>query len=130
MAPTFHELDALSVAVLLDRSRAEYALVYPLVYDSAVLNRTIVVPAGFVTDFGSVPRLLEWAVSGEDSHLLPGSIVHDYLYRQAGRLPDGTVVSRIDADRLLIEAMAARGAGWAKRNAVWTAIRLGGRYAK
>lgn len=122
----FKGLDTLAVRVDLSGPRASYELIAPLAFDSDAAGR-IVVPAGFATDFGSVPRVLEWVVSGEDSQLVPGSIVHDYIYRGGG-LVSGRRVSRIDADRLLIEAMADRGAGWAKRNAVWSAIRVGGRY--
>ena len=43
---------------------------------------TITVPAGFETDFGSVPRLVRWAVSVVDG--LEGSLVHDFLYRVPG----------------------------------------------
>lgn len=130
MPARFHNLDGLNVRVLLDRPRAEYMLLSDFAYTSEVLDRTIAVPGGFITDWGSVPRLLEWMVSGEDAQLLPGSIVHDYLYRRAGKLPDGTVVSRKDADRVLVEAMSVMGARAWKRNAVSTAVRIGGRYAK
>lgn len=130
MPARFHNLDGLNVRVLLDRPRAEYMLLSDFAYKSEVLGRTVEVPGGFITDWGSVPRLLEWVVSGDDTQLLPGSIVHDYLYRQSGKLSDGTVVSRKDADRVLVEAMAAVGAPAWKRNAVWTAVRVGGRYLK
>jgi len=40
---------------------------------------SIVVPAGFTTDLGSVPKRLRWWEGGSDASIAP-AIVHDYLY--------------------------------------------------
>jgi hypothetical protein len=56
----------------------------------------IVIPAGFITDFNSVPRVL--------TNLLPreeygeAALPHDYLYQHGGI--NGKPVSRGDADRV------------------------------
>lgn len=126
----FEGLEDLNADILLCdkgivRRRVEYRLTRPLAFYSAELDRTIVVPAGFTTDWGSVPRSLEWVVSGEDSTLVPGSIIHDYVYRNRGNIPGGRL-TRKQADLLLVECMATLGAGWAKRNAVYAGVRAGG----
>lgn len=106
-------------AVMDAGQRVAYRLVDPLI------SQGVTVPAGFVTDFGSVPTALEWVVSGEDVHLILPSIVHDWLYQNRGHVPEGTF-TRKQADLLLVEGMRRRGAGWWKRNAVYLAVRLGG----
>lgn len=99
--------------------RVQYRLVEPFTHQG------ITVPAGFLTDFGSVPTLLEWVVSGEDRHIVYPSIVHDYIYRNLGDIPEGTYTRR-KADDMLRDGMREAGASWAKANAVWLAVRLGG----
>ena len=72
-----------------------------LVYYSALLDTTICAPAGFVTDFASVPRLpvAYWLFGGKADS--PAGI-HDLLYRWP-------FVSRRMADRVFNEAMAVKG---------------------
>ena len=74
------------------------------------------VPRGFVTDLGSVPRMFWWLVSPEE--IIHGAIVHDYLYRnQIGR--------RTAADRLLYRS-ARRYIGPFRATVVWLGVRFGG----
>lgn len=83
----------------------------------------IIVPAGFETDFASVPwffrRIFPPAGDGPNARWGPASVIHDYLYRT------GTGTRR-DADRIFREVMAAEGVVWWKRWAMWTAVRLFG----
>lgn len=99
--------------------RARYRLAHPLTWQG------ITVPAGFVTDFGSVPTALEWVVSGEDVHLVVPSIVHDWLYQNRGKVSEGTFTRR-QADQLLAEGMRLWGAPWWKQQVVYFAVRVGG----
>ena len=64
-------------------------------------GRIIEVPAGFETDFASVPRLF-WRVVPPWGRYSPAAVVHDYLYH-TGK------VSRLAADRVFLELMAALG---------------------
>ena len=57
-------------------------------------GRIIEVPAGFETDFASVPRLF-WRVVPPWGRYSPAAVVHDYLYH-TGK------VSRLAADRLFL----------------------------
>jgi hypothetical protein len=60
-------------------------------------GRTITVPAGFQTDFASVPRLpLIFVLMGDTNHR--AAVIHDYLYSTKE-------VSRKEADSIFVEAM-------------------------
>jgi hypothetical protein len=55
-----------------------FILDQPLIYYSAFLGREIHVPAGFPTDFASIPRLLQNIIQVNGRHR-PAAVVHDYL---------------------------------------------------
>ena len=55
------------------------------------------VPAGFVTDLASVPRVF-WSLIPPEGKVDEPSVVHDYLYAKGGDLRIGKF-SRADADR-------------------------------
>lgn len=58
--------------------RARWRLTQDLVYDSPLLGRQITVPAGFVTDFASVPRVpFAYWIAGDTAH--EAATVHDWL---------------------------------------------------
>lgn len=82
----------------------------------------IVVPAGFETDFASVPWGL-WNLFPPLGRWARAAIVHDWLYATGG---EGGRYSRKQADRIFKEAMKVVGvAGW-QREAMYQAVRLGG----
>jgi hypothetical protein len=94
-------------------------LAYPLEFMSLKLGRVITVPAGFETDFASVPRLplAYWLFGGVADE---AAVIHDYAY--SGRLG----ITRKQADELFSEAMKACGtAGW-RRGPMWLGVRLFG----
>lgn len=99
-----------------------WRLLNSLVYHADLTERTYVVPAGFVTDFASVPRLpLAYLLAGDTAHR--AAVVHDYLYRYA-------IEPRKSADRVFCEAMADSGVpGW-RRTLMYGAVRAfgGGAY--
>jgi len=102
---------------LLDDRRQKYELTAPLSYFSALAG-VIVVPAGFVTDFASIPRAAWSLLDPEDPVILFASVVHDYLY-SAGE----SAGTREQADAVLIEAMAVCGASAWQRQIVYHAVR-------
>lgn len=83
------------------------------------------VPAGFVNDLSSIPQAAQSIIPVVGPQNLP-SVVHDYLYELRGRLPDGRVFSRAEADALFLAGLAAAGVGWLKRQAMYAAVRAGG----
>jgi hypothetical protein len=93
-------LDPLQVE-LLSESPRRWRLLHEFRYDSAVARARIIVPAGTVTDFASVPRImLVFLLVGDYAHA--AAVVHDYLY-QTG------LFDRVTADRVFFEAMLATG---------------------
>lgn len=92
-------------------------------FQSAVLNRIVLVPAGFITDFHSVPRAL-WSIL--PPHENPESaVVHDYLYTYNG-------CERVEADQTHREVLEVidrdfpgKAPRW-KRVAMYSGLRIGG----
>lgn len=74
------------------------------------------VPAGFETDFASVPRLL-WNVFSPTGSYGKAAVVHDYLYRTPG------IATKREADDIFNEAMQALGTGWFTRNTLYLAVK-------
>lgn len=83
-------------------------------------NVLIAVPAGFVTDFASVPRVL-WNLLPPTGGYGEAAVLHDYLYRTRGK------ATRIQADAVLLEAMKLAGVDWLTRWVVYLGVRVGGR---
>ena len=78
------------------------------------------VPAGYVTDFASVPRMF-WRVFPPSGRYNRAAIVHDYLYTNS------TVCSRFLADSLFRELMSHLGVPMWRRVLMYYAVRLGGK---
>lgn len=100
--------------------RYPWRLTEDLLYLSPRVGQ-VIIPAGYTTDFASVPRLpLVYMTLGGRASL--AAVVHDYLYDCP---PDG--VSRADADAVFLEAMKAAGEpGWLARQSMYAGVRLGG----
>ena len=113
MKPEF--INSLFVEQITD---TEWRLVNDFVYASAVLDRLTIVPAGFVTDFASVPRLpfVYWLTAGV---AVRAAVIHDYLYRSGS-------ASRKDADKVFAEAMEVTGQAAWRRGLMYAGLRLFG----
>lgn len=90
----------------------------PLEYRPGNSARSVIVPAGFVHDFASVP--------GFATPLVPqygpynrAAIVHDFLYW-------ATPCTRLQADNLFLISMIEAGVGPVRRWGIYRAVRLGG----
>ncbi len=99
-------------------SRQRYELERDFVFRSKAFG-TLTVPAGLLTDFASVPRLVWTYLSPEDPCILFASIVHDWLYSVRGHLPLRRL-TRAECDAILHEAMLVCGA---RRRQAWLAHR-------
>lgn len=96
-----------------------YTLQAPLIYDSALLDRTFIVPTGFMTDLASVPRIL-WNVLPPMGEYSDAAVIHDALYQH------GYGLRRGQADSVLREAMECCGVGRWTRWTIYAGVRLGG----
>lgn len=112
-------LTHLDARALIDRP-GYWLVIAPLVWDD---GRRIIVPAMFETDLASIPRPFRnlFSVNGKSRR---AAVLHDWLYA-------GQCLSRADADRLFLDAMAADGVGRAQRWSMYCAVRAAGwRYYK
>ena len=82
------------------------------------------VPAGFVTDFASVPRIM-WSVIPPWGCYGKGSILHDYLYR-VGAIVGNRRYTRKESDLIFLEAMEVLEVSKLKRKVIYIAVRMFG----
>lgn len=95
-----------------------WRLLAELAFSSEVLNRLIIVPEGFVTDFASVPRLpLAYLLFGNVAR--EAAVVHDFLYSTGA-------CSRKLADDVFAEASKACNVAAWRRGPMWFGVRLFG----
>ena len=101
------------------RGTNKWILLEPLGFNS------IVVPAGFVTNFANIPRFLKPLVDDDDPRILEAAVVHDYLYVNS-------VFPREKCDDILRDGIIALCGDKALAKLVHDAVRLGGheRYGK
>jgi len=85
-----------------------------------VNGHAVVIRRGFETDLASFPRLT-WRVIGHplSKDTLAQGLAHDALYA-------AEALERKACDDWFLESMRISGIGWAKRNAIWSAVRIGG----
>ena len=78
----------------------------------------IVVPEGFITDFGTIPRLL-WAIlPPSHHHYIRSTIIHDYALKEIN-------ISRADCHTILEKAMRVEKCPrWKRKLMVWACRRL------
>lgn len=79
------------------------------------------VPAGFKTDFASVPRAL-WNIIPPTGLHTKAAVIHDWLYHSK-------IVTRKDADGIFDRIMRESGVSSIKRGIMWSAVRLFGGFA-
>lgn len=95
----------------------KWELVEDLIYDG---NRdTFIVPAGFKTDFASVPRVFWNIIPPTSPRYTKAAVLHDWFYAKQG-------VTRSDADGLFRRIMRDSGVGKVKRGIMWLAVRAFG----
>ncbi len=108
--------------------RQRWILTQDFIYRSEALG-TFTVPAGFETDFASIPRIAWQYVDPDDPCVLYPSIPHDALYNWKGVMATGQKYTRKQADDVFLEAMKEAGARWDIRAVAYRAVRIfGGKY--
>ena len=101
-------------------NETRWELAEPLEYKPTV-NSSMVVPAGFVTDFASVPRVF-WSIIPPWGKYGRAAILHDYLY-SAGDLP------RKVCDKIFLQAMVDLEVVWWRRKTMYRIVRWFGKKA-
>ncbi|MEB0968034.1 DUF1353 domain-containing protein [Citrobacter braakii] len=77
------------------------------------------VPAGYVTDLASVPRLL-WSVFPPHGRYAKAAIIHDWLY-------DNALRTKAEADLIFLDAMKVLKVPCWRRWVIYCAVRIFGR---
>jgi len=114
-------LTSLRVEELDDSSndgRGTWRVLSMLAYKSDVAGTVFIVPAGFITDFASVPRIpIAFLLTADTAH--QAAVVHDWLYTTHE-------VARDVADAVLREASIASGVPAWRAWLMWAGVRVGG----
>lgn len=110
---------------------------YELTEDFLYLGRDqyITVPAGFVTDLATSPRVF-WALIPPQGSYEAAAVLHDYLCVRLRkhwlypRTEPASPVSARDADGLFRRVMREQGVGFLTRWAMWAGVRWGALFNK
>ena len=78
----------------------------------------IKVPAGFITDFASVPKIFQHIIKPDGKHS-KADVIHDYCYVTG-------IYSKFKADRIFLEAMKVLHVKFWKRQVMFYAVLLFG----
>lgn len=114
-------LDARKIKEAGPAGRARWRLITPLLYGSRI-HGLIEVPAGFETDYASVPRIpLAYWLTGDTAHA--SAVVHDWLCRVDYPM---CRISWARAADVFAEAMKAEGVPAWRRTIMYWAVRLAG----
>jgi len=96
---------------------SRWRLVEPLTYQGR--DEPFVVPAGFETDFASVPRAFTWLIPRYGRYT-KAAILHDFLSQQAA----AGKFAWVDADGIFRRTMRELGVPILRRWLMWAAVRL------
>lgn len=94
------------------------------------VDTTIVVPAGYITNFGTIPRLAYWIIT--PAEMREASVLHDFLCNEDFTLngsPRYSGFSRHVADVILYRHLRKLGIGYFRATAVYVAVRAWAYYS-
>lgn len=100
-----------------ERVGDRWRLLEPLVWEDR--RGRVGVPAGFVTDFASIPRVPPVLYALLADRLYASAVLHDWLYRVDG-------VTRQEADAVFYRAARAEGVPWWTAWLAWLGVRMFG----
>jgi hypothetical protein len=95
--------------------RTTVVVMQPFAYEHSPSGRTIWVPAAYVTDFASIPRIGRWLIPPFGRHAI-AAVVHDWLYSV------GEPGKRGEADDIFREALEELGVDITRRNLMHRAV--------
>lgn len=78
-------------------------------------------PAGFITDFASIPRIF-WNILPPYGKYGKACVIHDALYQHHGF----GRYTRKQSDDILLEGMEILGVSWITRHIIYRGVRIGG----
>lgn len=92
----------------------------------------VAIPAGLMTDFASIPRVVRVIWRSPGGKYDKPAVVHDALYRHGYvSVTDGSIrwIDRAESDRIFDEAMQVAGVNWFSRHVIYRGVRIGGMFA-
>lgn len=100
-----------------------WRLAEPIVYEVGGLGsgEPILIPAGFTTDFASIPRIAQIIIPKDVGRR--AAVVHDFLYSTRGAY---FRYNREQCDEIFLEAMGILSVPWLTRHIMFLAVRLFG----
>lgn len=81
------------------------------------------IPAGFITDFASIPGPMRRFIGHPAGHFVRAAIVHDWAYAYHH---DGSAQGRKDCDEAMVGIMRVDGVTPLRRAAIYLGLRVGG----
>ena len=100
--------------------RGIWKVLEPFEYYSDLLGKSVIVEAGFLTDFASVPRApLTYYLFGDRAH--KSAVIHDWLFHHHEFCDEAT------ANKVLLEAMEIEGISRFNRWSIYAGVRVGGK---
>lgn len=99
--------------------RTTAIVTYGFAYDHPASGARMEVPAGYITDFASIPPAVRGMFPPFGRHA-KAAVLHDWLYLvgEPGKKPF--------ADRVFVDAMEELGVSWARRTTMYKAVQIGG----
>lgn len=108
--------------IVTDEGYGKSKLVEPLSYTSERLDRVFCVPVNFITDYASIPRLLQLFISKLGRHR-KAAVIHDYLYNANSEYLH---LTRKECDLVFYDAMIDANVPRWKAYTMYQAVRVGG----
>jgi len=104
--------------------KERWKLLHEYAYTTQILHEyptKITAPGGFITDLASIPKIVRSLIPQVGKHR-GAAVIHDFLYSTS----DKHSYSRLQVDRVFLEAMKTAGVSLWKRHAMFYAVRSGG----
>ena len=89
------------------------------------IGYTLVIPAGFTYDFGSVPKWCRWYIDNDTDGMAEASIFHDFLYDSV--IKPKHYSTKASADKLFYKLLRYYGMGYFRAQSAYLAVRFFGK---
>jgi ABC-type glucose/galactose transport system permease subunit len=95
-------------------------------FASDVLEHIVRIPAGFITDFASIPRLF-WNILPPTGTYGKAAVIHDMLYQHPECITP--TATEKQANSVLLEGMITLHTGWLTALVIYTGVKFFGWFA-
>lgn len=101
----------------------KYEVAEEYVVPSAIWDKPLIVPKGFIYNGLSVPDIALPIIDDSTPGGLEASAIHDYIYNRRGDLDCGTIgLGRDDADLIFYKVLRHYGCGWLSAKLAYLAV--------